>query len=137
MNNVFENKVITQTVVVSDALNDASVATLQADYSLTAVELEHIKHGRHFFYTLAHGLLLITIGYAINLIAKASSILFGVVQQIYIGEWIALSVGVFFTSSFFLLSFCVSSDHKIVMEDIKTHFKNSPKRKQLVRGISE
>lgn len=137
MNNVFENKVITQTVVVSDALTDASVATLQADYSLTAVEFEHIKHGRHFFYTLAHGLLLITIGYAINLVAKASSIVFGVVQQIYIGEWIALSVGAFFTCLFFVLSFLVSSDHKKVMKDIKVHFKNSPKRKQLVRGINE
>ncbi|WP_088742974.1 hypothetical protein [Cobetia sp. QF-1] len=137
MNKIFENKVITHTVVVPDALTDASVATLQADYSLTAVEFEHIKHGRHFFYTLAHGLLLITIGYGINLGAKASSVVFGVDQKIYFGEWIAFSVGAFFTIAFFTLSFFVSSDHKKVMKDIKDHFKNSPKRKQLVRGISE
>jgi hypothetical protein len=134
MNNRIENQQITETIPVHGLLSDAHIGTWQADYPLTGLDFEHIKNGKPVTLNWASSILLTTIGFGLNLIAKSASQLAGIQQQIYIGEWVALGIGCAVSVILYLIGLALPNDRKKVMKDIETHFKNAPRHRQVVKG---
>ncbi|WP_286901883.1 hypothetical protein [Vreelandella sedimenti] len=132
-----ENQQITETIPVHGLLFGANIGTWQADYPLTALDFEHIKNGRPVTFNWATSILLATVGFGLNLIGKGASQAFGTQHTIYVGEWIALSVGVFFAVVLYGIGLALPNERKRVMKEIQDHFKNSPKQRQVVPGESE
>ncbi|NOU26054.1 MAG: hypothetical protein HOO90_11035 [Methylotenera sp.] len=133
MDNV-ENQQITETIPVYGLLSDANIGTWQADYPLTALDFEHIKKGKSLTFNWANSLLLTTIGFGLNLLAKGASQIAGIDQKIYIGEWIALALGFVLTLILYLIGLRLPNDRKKVMNNIEEHFNKSPKKRQVVKG---
>ena len=137
MTNRVENQQITETIEVHGLLSGASIGTWQADYPLTAIDFEHIKNGKPVTFNWANSILLATVGFGLNLIGKGASQVVGVQQPIYVGEWIALGVGVVVAIVLYGIGVALPNERKRVMREIQHHFKNSPKQRQVVPGESE
>jgi len=134
MNENISNQEISQTVVVPDLLSGASVGTWQADYPLTGRDYEHIKNGKPVTFNWANSLLLTTIGLGLNVLGKFLSKQAGVTITIYIGEWIALAIGLTLSAILYLIGLALPNDRKAIMKKLKDHFDNSPKKRQMMQG---
>lgn len=134
MSNLIENEQITETIPVHGLLSGANIGTWQADYPLTAIDYEHIKNGKPITFNWANSILLTTIGFGLNLLGKGASEMAGVQQEIYIGEWIALGVGIIVSILFYLIGLALPNDRKKIMKKIQDHFNTSPKQRQVVKG---
>ena len=134
MSNRIENQEITETIPVHGLLSGASIGTWQADYPLTALDFEYLKNGKPITFNWANSILLTTIGFGLNLAGKGASQLAGVQQQIYIGEWVALVIGLITSILLYSMGLALPNDRKRVLKEIQAHFKNSPKQRQVVKG---
>ena len=134
MSNRIENRKITETIPVHGLLSDTNIGTWQADFPLTALDFEHIKNGKPITFLWANSILLATLGYGLNLLGKSSSQYMGVSQTIYIGEWIALGIGIGLSVILYLIGLALPNNRKRVMKNINEHFRDSPKKRQLVKG---
>lgn len=137
MTNRVENQQITETIQVHGLLSGANIGTWQADYPLTAIDLEHIKNGKPVTFNWANSILLATVGFGLNLIGKGASQVVGMQQPIYVGEWVALGVGVVAAIVLYGIGLVLPNERKRVMREIQDHFKNSPKQRQVVSGEKE
>ncbi len=91
--NIIENQKISETIPVHGLLSGATIGTWQADYPLTALDFEHVKNGKPITFNWANSILLATIGFAFNVFGKYISQVAGISQDIHIGEWVILGVG--------------------------------------------
>jgi len=121
-------------MVVHGLLSGSSVGTWQADYPLTGRDYEHIKNGKPITFNWANSLLLTTVGLGLNVLGKFLSQQAGVTITIYIGEWIALAIGLILSVILYLIGLALPNDRKIIMKKLKDHFDNSPKKRQMVQG---
>jgi hypothetical protein len=137
MSNRIENQLITETIPVHGLLSGVAIGTWQADYMLNAVEFEHIKNGKPITFNWANSILLTTIGFGLNLLAKAASQFAGVSQQVYFGEYIAFGCGVTISISLYLIGLALPNDRRITMTTIQNHFKSAPKQRQVVKRDNE
>ncbi|WP_194441047.1 hypothetical protein [Pseudoalteromonas simplex] len=137
MSSRIENQQIIETIPVHGLISGASIGTWQADYPLTALDFEHIKNGKPVTFNWANSILLATVGFGFNILAKGATTLAGVEQQVYIGEWIALGAGVAISIVLYLVGLALPNDRKRVMKDIKEHFNSAPKQRQVVPGENE
>lgn len=128
-----EDQEITTTIPVHGLLSGASIGTWQADYPLTAIDFEYIKNGKPITFDWAISLFLTTVGFGLSVFAKYASQFTGVQQEIYDGEWIALSVGVSLSVLLYLIGLLLPNNRREVMRTIEKHFKNSPRQRQLVK----
>lgn len=131
---IYKNKVITQTVIAENLLTDTSVGTWQEDYPLREVDFVHIKNGKPITYIWANSILLTTFGFGLNLLAKWLSPTNDNVTQITNGEWIAFGCGVAAATILYIIGCLAPNERKTVMNDIENHFKNAPKSRQAVKG---
>jgi hypothetical protein len=137
MSSRIENQQISQTIPVHGLLSGASIGTWQADYPLTAIDFEYIKNGKPITFNWANSIFLATVGFGFNILGKGASTLAGIPQQIYIGEWITLGAGVFISIILYAFGLALPNDRKRVMKEIKEHFNNAPKHRQVVPGENE
>jgi len=137
MSSRIENQQISETIPVHGLISGASIGTWQADYPLTALDFEHIKNGKPVTFNWANSILLATVGFGFNILAKGATTLAGVEQQVYIGEWIALGAGVAISIVLYLVGLALPNDRKRVMKEIKEHFNTAPKQRQVVPGENE
>jgi len=132
---IYKDKVITQTVLADDLLTGTSVGTWQEDYPLREVDFVHIKHGKPITYIWATSILLTTFGFGLNLLAKWYSQTNNEISQITNGEWIAFGCGVFFSVILYVIGLMLPNERKKVMNNIESHFKDAPKSRQAVKGV--
>ncbi|MEL0616611.1 hypothetical protein V6243_07170 [Cobetia marina] len=132
--NRIENQIFTETYAIHELLSDSTMGTWQADYSLTELEFRSIRGGGSSVNNFANGLLLTTIGFGLNLLAKGLSFLFDLPQEIYSGEWCTLAIGVILTIVFYSLGYFVKSERKVLIKKIEAYFKDAPKQKGIVQG---
>jgi hypothetical protein len=137
MSSRIENQQISETIPVHGLLSGASIGTWQADYPLTAIDFEHITNGKPVTFNWANSILLATVGFGFNILGKGASTLAGIPQHIYIGEWIALGAGVLVSIVLYLVGLALPNDRKRVMKEIKDHFNNAPRHRQVVPGVNE
>ncbi|MBS3667068.1 hypothetical protein [Vreelandella boliviensis] len=137
MNNRIENQQITEPIRMQGILSVANIGTWQADYPLTALDFVHIKNGKPVTFNWANSIFLATVGFGLNLIGKGASQAVGTQQPIYVGEWIALGIGMFVALVLYGIGLALPNERKRVMKEIQDHFKNSPKQRQVVPGESQ
>ena len=134
MSENISNQQLYQTMVVAGLSSGASVGTWQADYPLTGRDFEHLRNGKPVTFNWANSILLATIGFGLNILGKYLSQKAGVTITIYIGEWIALAVGVVVSIVLYLIGLALPNDRKSIMKKLKDHFDNSPKKRQMLQG---
>lgn len=132
---IYKNKVITQTVIAENLLTDTSVGTWQEDYPLREVDFVHIKNGKPVTYIWANSVLLTTFGFGLNLLSKWFPQTDSNIPQITNGEWIAFGCGIGISGILYIVGLMLPNERKKVMNDIKSHFKNAPKSRQAVKGV--
>lgn len=127
------NQQLDQTTVVSGLSSGSSVGTWRADYPLTGRDFEHLRHGRPVTFNWANSVMLTTIGLLLNILGKYLSQKSGVTITIYIGEWVALWVGIIIAIILYLIGLAFPNDRKKIMKKLKEHFDNSPKKRQMLK----
>jgi hypothetical protein len=134
MSENISNQPLDQTVVVSGLSSGASVGTWQADYPLTGRDYEQLRNGKPVTFNWANSILLTTIGFGLNILGKYISQKTGVIITIYVGEWIALSVGLGVSVVLYCIGLALPNDRKSIMNKLRDHFDNSPKKRQMLQG---
>ena len=132
---IYKDKVITQTVIAENLLTDTSVGTWQEDYPLREVDFVHIKNGKPVTYIWANSVLLTTFGFGLNLLAKWFPQTDSNIPQITNGEWIAFGCGIGISGILCIVGLMLPNERKKVMNDIKSHFKSAPKSRQAVKRV--
>lgn len=135
MTNRIENQQITETVPVHGLVSGAQMGTWQADYQLTALDFEHLKNGKPITFAWAQSLFLATLGFSLSIAGKgAAANFFGAQQEILVGEYITLCIGFAISVVLYVIGLFFPNEKKRVMTEIKNHFKNAPRHRQLVQG---
>ena len=132
-NKIFKDEDLTQTYEATDILSDTSIGTWQEDYPLTAIDFDRIKSGKPVTFIWAHSIILTTVGFGLNLVAKGISTWANVPQTISIGEWAALGIGIIVSTVLYIVGCVLPNNRKIVMKNIETHFEKAPKIRQAYR----
>ena len=134
MSENISNQQLDQTMFVAGLSSGASVGTWQEDYPLTGRDYEHLRNGKPVTFNWANSILLTSIGFGLNILGKYLSQKSGVIITIYVGEWIALSVGVGVSVVLYLIGLALPNDRKTIMKKLRDHFDNSPKKRQMLQG---
>ena len=135
MSENISNQEITQTKVVPGLLSGASIGTWQADYPLTGRDYEHLKNGKPVTFNWANSILLTSIGFGLNILGKFISQKTDPSIVIYQGEWVALAIGVITSIVLYVIGLLLPNDRKQIMKKLRTHFDNSPKKRQMVQEV--
>ena len=133
MNENISNQVILQTVQVANLLSGTSIGTWQEDYPLTGRDYEHLKNGKPITFDWANSIFLTSIGIGLTLIGKYISGQTDPTVVIYKGEWLALAVGLIISIILYVIGLLLPNDRKKIMNKLKEHFDNSPKKRQLLK----
>jgi hypothetical protein len=133
MDKVIKDNIITETFVATDLLSGATVGTWQEDYPLRQVEFEWIKNSTPKTFTWANNILLTTIGFGLNLLAKWYSYVTANTVPISKGVWIAFLCGFAASVVPYFIGFVLPNKRKKVMKKIEEHFKNAPTTRQAYR----
>jgi hypothetical protein len=131
---IYKDKVITQTVIAEDLLTGTSVGTWQEDYPLREVDFVHIKNGKPITYIWANSILLTSFGFGLNLLAKSFPQTDSNITPVTKGEWIAFGCGIAISVILYIIGCMLPNERKKVMNDIEDHFKNAPKSRQAMKG---
>lgn len=134
MSENISNQQLQHTQVVTGLSSGASVGTWQADYPLTGRDYEHLRNGKPVTFNWANSMLLTTIGFGLNILGKYISNAAGVTTTIYIGEWIALTIGFGFSIVLYVVGLALPNDRKSIMKKLKNHFDHSPRKRQMLKG---
>lgn len=132
--NVFEDEVITQTVVTDNVLTGVSIGTLQADFLLCEADFLRLKGQGSPFVTWSLNVLFATIGYAMSILPKWVSELLGKTEKVSQSEWITLGICVAISLCLLFLGKVMPNERKEVLNRISQHFKSAPKSRQFFRG---
>ena len=128
MSTSISNQQLDQTTFVHGLSSGCSVGTWQADYPLTARDFEHLRHDKSVTFDWASSIFLTTLGLFLNILGKYLSQKAGVIITIYIGEWIAVLIGIAIAITLFVVGRIFPNDRKKIMKNLKEHFDNSPGR---------
>ena len=129
----YSDQEIRDTITLPGSYSGSSIGTWQADYPFTAQDFEHIKHGRPPTATWASSIFLTSLGIGLNLLGKFISSHHDDAIVIYSGEWIALVIGLVLSLILFAIGCILPNPRKKLLNNIKKHFDNSPRRRQMVR----
>ncbi|MNC03374.1 hypothetical protein D3C81_1054360 [compost metagenome] len=130
----FKNETLTQTIVTDDIYSGIAFATIQVDYTLSAVDYMQLKNGWVSAYGWALNIGFAIFGYALSIFPKMYSSFIGSGDVVSKGEWVTLGGGVVVVLVLCLLGLCLPSDKKKVMKAMSEHFKNAPKTRHPVRS---
>lgn len=135
MDKVYKDKVFTEPFkATDDLLSGTTIGTWQEDYPLRQVEFEWIKNSKPMTFIWANSILLTTLGFGLNLLAKGYSYLTSNTLPISKGEWIAFFCGLAASAVFYIIGVILPNKRKKIMNKIEQHFKNAPTRRQAYRG---
>lgn len=112
-----------------------TVATVQADYSLSATEHVILKNQWVSIYGWALNVGFATFGYFLSILPKVLAYLENPESpSVAKGEWIALAFGCAAVLVLCLVGWCWPNDRKKLLKTIDEHFAKAPKSRQRVRG---
>lgn len=135
MDKVYKDKVLTETFIATeDLLSGTTIGTWQEDYPLRQVEFEWIKDSNPMTFIWANSILLTTLGFGLNLLAKGYSAFTSNTPPIGKSEWIAFFSGLAASAVLYVVGVFLPNKRKKVMTKIEQHFKNAPTRRQAYRG---
>lgn len=131
---VYENEIITQTVMTEDLLTGVSIGTFQADFPLCEADFLRLKGAGSPFVTWSLNILFATIGYAMSILPKFISELTDKQEKVSQSEWIVLMIGLLLCAILFIISKLIPNERSELLNRMAQHFKSAPKSRQFVRG---
>ena len=134
MASAYEDKQLSQPIVLADLLNGESIATLQAAFALTEADFLRLQGGPPITATLATILFSGVVGYAISLGPKLEPMLAGGSSQLNSGETKTIVIGVISSLALYGIGYFWPNNRKTVMARIDQHFKTSKPSTHLVGG---
>ena len=126
----YQNETIRETIYPPDLLSGMTVGTWQEDYPLREIEFHHIKNGKSITLSWANNVLLASIGFSLNLVAKGYSD----ITKILLGEWIAIFVGIAVAVVMYIIGYFFPNERKKAIKKIDEHFNTSPTRRSALKG---
>ena len=108
-----------------------SLLSYQEDFPLCEADYLRLKSGKSKFTYISQSIFLTTVGYFISIIAKLYNIYILDDNSIAVKSWEAITViiGILFSILFFVIGKFLANDYKKVMNKIKIHFQNEPRRR--------
>jgi hypothetical protein len=131
---VFENQVITQTLVTENLFTGVSIGTFQEDFPLCEADFLRLKNDGSPWSTWSLNILFVVMGYGMSLLPKLISEIAGKPEKISQSEWWALVVGLAISLVLFLIGKSLPNEKKELLSRMATHFKSAPKTRQFIRG---
>lgn len=120
-------QILTEPQFIPNVIDPSHVGAWQAQYLLSQVEFERIKRGSPKTNGITISLSLMTLGFALNVIAKG----YPDSNKISDGDWVGLSFGISLTIIFFIIGLFIKNEKKIVMKKIEAHFESSIPQTQI------
>ncbi|MCD4707366.1 MAG: hypothetical protein K8S62_06485 [Candidatus Sabulitectum sp.] len=127
---IYRDEVITETVIAEGLLTGITVGTWQPDYPLREVDFFHIKSGKPVTYNWASSILLTSIGFGFNILAKYLSQSDSNNASIAKGEWIVFGYGIGISIILYGIGRLLPNERRKVMKNIKDHFETAPKSRK-------
>lgn len=131
---VYENKVITQTVMADNLFTGLSIGTFQEDFQLCEADFLRLRNERTPLSNWSLNILFATIGYGISILPKWISDLAGKPEKVSLSEWAALVAGLAVSLALYLIGKLFPNEKKQLLGRMAQHFKCAPKTRQFVRG---
>ncbi|MFK3858324.1 hypothetical protein [Pseudoalteromonas rhizosphaerae] len=123
----FTNQVLNEPQFIPNVIDSSRIGAWQAQYLLSHVEFERIKRGSPKTKGITISLSLMTLGFALNVIAKV----YPDYDKIPAGDLVGLSCGIGLTVIFFIIGFFIKDEKKLVMKNIEAHFEASAPQTQI------
>ena len=130
----YKGRQLNQPIVVDDALNGESIATLQSVFALTEADFLRLQGGPPTTATLATVIFSGVVGYAISLGPKLETIFSGGQSQLTGGETKTIVIGTIASAFLYGIGCLLPNDRKRVLARISTHFQNSRTSTDIVGG---
>lgn len=131
---VFENKVITQTVMAANMFTGVSIGTFQEDFQLCEADFLRLRNEGTALTTWSVNFLFASIGYGMSILPKWISEIAGKPERVTQSEWAVLAIGVLVSLAFFIVSKFIPNEKKELFNRMSEHFKSAPKTRQFIRG---
>ena len=131
---VYENQVITQTLVTENLFTGYAIGTFQENFQLCEADFLRLKNESSTWTTWSLNVLFASIGYGFSILPKWISEITGKPEKVSQSEWIALFVCLAVCFVLFLLSKLIPNEKKELLKRMDQHFKSAPKTQQFVRG---
>ncbi len=131
---VFENQVITQTLVTENLFTGVSIGTFQEDFQLSEADFLRLKNEGTPLSTWSLNILFAVIGYGMSILPKWIAEIAGKPEKVSQSEWAALLVGVVLSLALFLIGKFLTNEKKELLSRMDKHFKSAPKTRHFVRG---
>lgn len=128
-----EGQRFTETLPVTAERTEPSIGSLQADFPLCEADFLRLKNGTPKTVTAAYTIFLTAVGLGLSIGGKYAEAVINK-SQVPIPKWelYALGGAVLLAGILYFAGFCLPNDKKQVMKDIETHFKKSPRTRQIV-----
>lgn len=130
---VYENQVITQTVMTEDLFTGISIGTFQEDFQLCEADFLRLRNEGTALTTWSLNILFASIGYGMSILPKWISEIAGKAEKVSQSEWAALAACLAASLVFFLISKFIPNEKKELLKRMDQHFKSAPKTRQFVR----
>lgn len=131
---IYENQVITQTVMTENLFTGFSIGTFQEDFQLCEADFLRLKNDGTPLTTWSQNILFAAIGYGISILPKWISQIAGKPESVSQSEWAALFAGLAVSLALFLIGKLIPNEKKDLSSRMAQHFKSAPKTRQFVRG---
>ena len=131
---VYENRVITQTVMTENLFTGVAIGTFQEDFQLCEADFLRLRNEGTALTTWSQNILFASIGYGMSILPKWISELAGKPEKVSQSEWAALAGCLAVSFAFFIASKFVSNEKKVLLNRMAEHYKSAPKTRQFMRG---
>lgn len=128
---VYENQVITQTVMTENLFTGLSIGTFQEDFQLCEADFLRLRNEGTALTTWSLNILFASIGYGMSILPKWISEIAGKAEKVSQSEWAALGLAA--SLVLFLTSKFIPNEKKELLKRMDQHFKSAPKTRQFVR----
>lgn len=131
---VFENQVITQTLVTKNLFNGVSIGTFQEDFQLSEADFLRLKNEGTPLSTWSLNILFAVIGFGMSILPKWIAEIAGKPEKVSQSEWAALLAGLVLSIALLLIGKFLPNEKKELLRRMNKHFKSAPKTRHFVRG---
>ena len=131
---IYENQVITHTVMTENLFTGVSIGTFQEDFQLCESDFLRLRNDGTALTIWSLNILFASIGYGMSILPKWISDLTGKPEKVSQSEWATLAVCLAVSLVLFLASKFVSNEKKELLNRMAQHFKSAPKTRQFIRG---
>lgn len=131
---VYENQVITQTVMAENLFTGVSIGTFQEDFQLCEADFIRLRNEGTALTTWSLNILYASVGYGMSILPKWISEIAGQGEKVSQSEWTALAACLAVSLVLFLVSRFTPNEKKELLKRMDQHFKSAPKTRQFIRG---